>query len=204
MIVILASSNKGKIKEIQELLPQYEVIPYSKILGSFEIVEDGDSFQQNAIIKTKAVVEALKNINFNKEYIVISDDSGITVPELNNEPNIYSARYAGDNATDKQNNDKLLSKLKEKSIVKTTAYYTAALAIYYKENIYTTHGWMYGDVIDEARGEGGFGYDPLFIPKGYKETLGELPREIKKDLSHRTKALKLAMILIDSITKDGK
>jgi len=204
MIVILASSNKGKIKEIQELLPQYEVIPYSKILGSFEIVEDGDSFQQNAIIKTKAVVEALKNINFNKEYIVISDDSGITVPELNNEPNIYSARYAGDNATDKQNNDKLLSKLKEKSIVKTTAYYTAALAIYYKENTYTTHGWMYGDVIDEARGEGGFGYDPLFIPKGYKETLGELPREIKKDLSHRTKALKLAMILIDSITKDGK
>ncbi|MEA3512630.1 MAG: non-canonical purine NTP pyrophosphatase [Campylobacterota bacterium] len=201
MKIILASSNKGKIKQIEKLLPDYEVIPYSLILGSFEIVEDGDSFKANAIIKAKTIVEKLKEIDYKEDYIVISDDSGITVPELNNEPNIYSARYAGPNATDKQNNQKLISKLKEKGIKKTTAFYTACIAIGYKENIYTTHGWMYGEVIDTEIGEGGFGYDPLFIPDGFNDTLGVLEHSVKKDISHRAKALKLAMMIIKSVTK---
>ncbi len=201
MKIILASSNKGKIIEIQKLLPSFEVIPYSEILGSFEIIEDGYSFKENAIIKTKTVVEKLQGIKYNEDYIVISDDSGITVPILNNEPNIYSARYAGANATDKENNDKLISKLKLKNISKTKAFYTACLAIGYKNNIYTTHGWMYGDVIAESIGDGGFGYDPLFIPSGYTQTLGTLDVSIKKDLSHRTKALNLAMKLIKVIVK---
>ena len=201
MQIILASANKGKIKEIQKLLPQYEVIPYSEILGSFDIVEDGDSFKANAILKTKAVVNALDKINYSQEYIVISDDSGITVPELDNEPNIYSARYAGEGSTDKQNNEKLISKLKEKNISKTEAFYTACLAIGYKGEIYTTHGWMFGDVIDKCIGDGGFGYDPLFIPKGFYNTLGILENKVKKDLSHRTKALSLAMKLIKVLLK---
>ncbi len=199
MQIILASSNKGKIKELQKLLPTYDVIPYSDILGSFEIVEDGDSFQQNAILKIKAVTQALDKINYLQKYIVISDDSGITVPALNNEPNIYSARYAGVNATDEENNEKLISKLKEKNISKTQAYYTACLAIGYKDKIYTTHGWMYGDVIDKSIGDGGFGYDLLFIPNGYYNTLGILEDDVKKELSHRTKALSLAMKIIKVI-----
>ena len=201
MQIILASSNKGKIKELKKLLPQYEVIPYNKILGSFDIVEDGDSFKENAIIKTKTVIDALNKINYTQDYIVISDDSGITVPLINNEPNIYSARYAGENATDKENNDKLVSKLKEKNISKTRAFYTACLAIGYKGEIYTTHGWMYGDVIDKEIGDGGFGYDPLFIPDGYYNTLGILENKVKKELSHRTKALALAMKLIKVLLK---
>lgn len=201
MQIILASANKGKIKELQKLLPKYEVIPYSEILGSFDIVEDGDSFKANAIIKTKAVVDALNKINYSQEYIVISDDSGITVPALNNEPNIYSARYAGVDATDEQNNEKLILKLKEQNISKTKAFYTACLAIGYKGEIYTTHGWMYGDVIDKCIGDGGFGYDPLFIPDGYFNTLGILEDKIKKQLSHRTKALTLAMKLIEVLLK---
>ena len=201
MQIILASSNKGKIKEIQKLLPQYEVIPYSDILGSFDIVEDGDSFKANAILKVEAVRKALQDINYKEDHIIISDDSGITVLALNNEPNIYSARYAGVNATDKQNNEKLISKLKQLNISKTRAFYTACLAIGYKDEIYTTHGWMYGDVIDKEMGDGGFGYDPLFIPDGFKETLGTLDTSIKKDLSHRTKALNLAMRIIQVILK---
>ena len=201
MQIILASSNKGKIKEIQKLLPQYEVIPYSDILGSFDIVEDGDSFKANAILKVKAVRTALQDINYKEDHIIISDDSGITVLALNNEPNIYSARYAGVNATDKQNNEKLISKLKQLNISKTRAFYTACLAIGYKDEIYTTHGWMYGDVIDKEMGDGGFGYDPLFIPDGFKETLGTLDTSIKKALSHRTKALNLAMRIIQVILK---
>lgn len=201
MKIILASANKKKIEEIQGLLPKYEVIPYSELLGTFDIVEDGDSFQQNAIIKVKAIRAKLQSVDFKQEYIIISDDSGITVPSLNNEPNIYSARYAGVNATDKQNNEKLISKLKEKNIEKTTAFYTACIAIGYKEDIYTTHGWMYGDVTPHSMGEGGFGYDPLFIPNGYSDTLGILPQEIKKKLSHRTKALNLAILIINSLLK---
>lgn len=201
MKIILASANKKKIKEIQYLLPNYEVIPYSELLGEFEIVEDATSFKGNAILKLKAIVEKLQARDFSEEYIVISDDSGISVPVLNNEPNIYSARYAGIDATDKQNNAKLIAKLKEIGIEKTTAYYTACIAIAYKDDIYTTHGWMYGDVITQEVGEGGFGYDPLFIPKGYEETLGVLPQEIKKELGHRGKALKLAMVMINSLVK---
>ena len=201
MNIILASSNKGKIKEIQSLIPEYKVLPYSDILGIFDIDETGLTFQENAIIKAEAIMKKLKEINYNEEFVVISDDSGITVPILNNEPNIYSARYAGISATDKDNLNKLISKLKENNIQKTTAYYTACLAIGYKNKIYTVHGWMYGDVIPQAIGEGGFGYDPMFIPSGYNETLGELPNGVKKNLSHRSKALKLALKVIKSITK---
>jgi len=196
MNIIIASSNKGKIEEIQRWLPEDTVTAYSDILGSFEIEETGLTFQENAIIKAESIVSKLNSIGYDKEYIVISDDSGITVPALNNEPNIYSARYAGLDATDTQNNQKLISKLKEKNLERTQAFYTACLAIAYKNKIYTTHGWMYGDVIDEEKGDGGFGYDPLFIPNGYKNTLGVLDNSIKKKLSHRSKALSLAMKII--------
>ena len=200
MKIVLASSNKGKIKEIQKLLPDVEVVAYSDLLGSFEIVEDGKSFKENAIIKAKAVIKKLQEIGEN-DSIVIADDSGLTVPILDNEPNIYSARYAGMNATDKENNEKLISKLKEKNTERTEAFYTACLAIAYKENIYTTHGWMYGDVIDKSVGEGGFGYDPLFIPNGYDTTLGVLDENIKKKIGHRAQALYLAMKIINIILK---
>lgn len=202
MEIVLASSNKGKIKEIKKLLPDFEVVAYSDILGSFEIVEDGDSFKENAIIKAKAVMEKLQNKGCkDKDYIVIADDSGLSVPILNNEPNIYSARYAGVNATDKENNEKLISKLKEKKVEKTEAFYTACIAIAYKKDIYTTHGWMYGSVIDKIIGEGGFGYDPLFIPVGYETTLGLLNEDVKKKIGHRAQALSLAMKIMKIILK---
>ena len=201
MNIILASSNKGKIKEMQRWLPKYTVTPYSEILGSLQIEETGITFQENAILKVQAIVDKLKETKYDKKYIIISDDSGITVPALNNEPNIYSARYAGPDATDQENKAKLISKLNEKNISKTKAFYTACLAVAYKDNIYTTHGWMHGDVINEEKGEGGFGYDPLFIPEGYENTLGILGNNIKKELSHRSKALKLAMKVIGVILK---
>jgi len=201
MNIIIASSNKGKIVEIQRWLPEHTVTPYSEILGSFEIEETGKTFQENAIIKAKDIVKRLEESKYEKEYIVISDDSGITVPALNNEPNIYSARYAGENASDKENNAKLISKLNEKNITKTKAFYTACLAVAYKKEVYTTHGWMHGEVINQEKGDGGFGYDPLFIPDGYKNTLGILENSVKKELSHRSKALVLAMKVIGVILK---
>ncbi len=202
MKIIIASGNKGKIKEFKTLMPNDEVIPFKEVVGDMDIIEDGDTFKANAIIKVKAIYEKLHDeMKSTKDLLIISDDSGITVPALNNEPNIYSARYAGVDSTDKQNNAKLISNLKAKNIKKTTAYYTACIAIMYNNNIYTTHGWMYGDVIDKQIGEGGFGYDPLFIPNRYEETLGTLDIKIKKDLSHRSKALKLVMKLLKVILK---
>ena len=190
MKIIIASQNKGKIKEFKSLFGTKTVIPYTDILDDLDIEETGKTFQENAILKAKAVYNALK---INEEYIVIADDSGISVPALNNEPNIYSARYSGVNATDSENNLKLIAKLSAKKLSKTEAFYTACIAMMYKNEIYTVHGWMYGSVINEQRGDGGFGYDSMFIPNNNTKTLGELPFEVKKAFSHRTKALDLAL-----------
>ncbi len=195
MKIVIASGNKGKIEEFKKLMPDDEVVAFKDLIGEFEVEEDGSSFKENAIKKAQAIYEKIAD----DTALVIADDSGITVPAINNEPNIYSARYAGINATDKQNNEKLISKLKEKNLEKAEAYYTACISIVYKNETYTVHGWMYGDVIPKIIGEGGFGYDPLFIPKGFDKTLGELPHEVKKSFSHRSKALVLAKKVLDVI-----
>jgi XTP/dITP diphosphohydrolase len=193
MKIVVASGNRGKIKEIQEILKDYEVIPYTDLIEPFEIEETGKTFKENAIIKAKAVHERLP------EYIVLADDSGISVPALNGEPGIYSARYAGEGASDKDNLNKLIQELKKRGIKKTPAYYTAAIAIATPYGEFTAHGFMRGDVIDEARGNKGFGYDPMFIPKGYDKTLGELDSEIKQKISHRYKALELIKSVLKAI-----
>ena len=198
MKIVLASANKGKITEFQKLMPNDEVIAFSEILGKIEIVEDKDSFKGNAIKKAQTIYEELIKIGQN-DVIVISDDSGIKVPALNNEPGIYSARYAGEGSSDKQNNAKLIENLNKQNLEKTAAFYTACIAIVYKGEIYTVHGWMHGNVINKELGEGGFGYDPMFIANGFDKTLGELGYEAKKEFSHRTKALNLAKKVLDVI-----
>ena len=191
MRLIFASSNKGKIRELKSFFPDYDIVAYSEIIEPFEIEETGKTFKENAIIKAQAVYDKL-----DKNEIVIADDSGISVPALGNIPGIYSARFAGENASDKDNLYKLINELKKHNISKTKAFYTSAIAIASKYGIFTTHGFMYGDVIDEARGDNGFGYDPMFIPEGFDKTLGELEDNIKKEISHRTKALNLALHII--------
>jgi len=195
MRIIIASSNKGKIREIKDFLG--EVFPYTDFIEQIEIVENGKTFKENAIIKAKEIQKY-----FPKD-IVLADDSGISVPLLGNVPGIYSARYAGEDASDKDNLYKLINELKKRDIKKTSAFYTAAIAIATPYGIYTTHGFMYGDVIDEAKGDKGFGYDPMFIPKGYTKTLGELDSEIKKRISHRSKALELAKKIIKVIVQNN-
>ena len=198
MKIVLASGNKGKIKEFEKLMPNDEVVAFKEILGDIEIIEDKDSFKGNAIKKAQTIYDKLLEKGFSN-IIVISDDSGITVPALNNEPGIYSARYAGVNASDKENNAKLIKNLNLKTLEKTPAFYTACIAIVYKGEVFTVHGWMHGNVINKEKGEGGFGYDPMFIAKDFDKTLGELGYEAKKEFSHRTKALNLAKKVLDVI-----
>ena len=192
--IILASANQGKIKEIKQFFQGYEVLAYSDIIDEFEIIEDGDTFAKNANIKAKAVFDALP-----KEYkhdIILSDDSGISVPILKGAPGIYSARYAGINANAKDNLNKLINTLNEKNITKTPAFYTAAITIINNSHSNCVHGWMYGSVINKALGSNGFGYDPMFVPNNHSKTLGELQNDIKQKLSHRTQALHLASYFI--------
>ena len=193
MRIVLATSNKGKLREFKQMC-QDEVLPFSDLLGKFDIVEDGDTFAANALIKARTIYEKL-----GEEYMVISDDSGISLPILNGAPGIYSARYAGEDVTDKDNLYKLIETVKEKGLRSTPAYYTAAIAIVSKFGEYVVHGWMHGDVIDEARGDKGFGYDPMFIPAGFDKTLGELDDEVKKALSHRAQAMRLAQPIIQML-----
>jgi len=194
MQLVLASGNKGKIREFKQLLGG-EVLAFGEVIEPFEIVEDADSFAGNALLKARAIYDRLGD-----EYIIISDDSGISVPLLNGEPGIYSARYAGPNATTKDNLCKLIDEV-GKQADRTPAYYTAAIAIASKHGEAVVHGWMYGDVIAEARGDNGFGYDPMFIPTGYKHTLAELDDDAKSKISHRVKALALAKPIIDMLQK---
>ncbi|WP_434580511.1 RdgB/HAM1 family non-canonical purine NTP pyrophosphatase [Sulfurimonas sp. NW15] len=193
--LVLATSNKGKVREIKELCSEYEVVPYTDLIDAFEIIEDADTFQENALIKARAVYKALGNENA----IVLADDSGISVDVLEGAPGIYSARYGGEGADDKENLHKLMQDIKAKGVTNSPAHYTAAIAIVTKGIEKTVHGWMHGEVITEAKGEGGFGYDPMFVPLGYEKTLGELDEKVKKELSHRSQALKLAGKILKSL-----
>jgi XTP/dITP diphosphohydrolase len=195
MKLVLATGNKGKLREFKQMC-QDEVVAFSDLLGEFDIVEDGDTFAANALIKARTIYEKLGKKHPSDEYLVISDDSGISLPVLDGAPGIYSARYAGVGVTDKDNLYKLIEAVKEKGLHSTPAYYTAAIAIVSKYGEYVVHGWMHGDVIDEPRGGKGFGYDPMFIPKGFEKTLGELDDDVKSKISHRGKALELAKPII--------
>ena len=196
MKIVLATGNKGKLREFKKMC-DVEVIAFSEILGEMDIVEDADTFKGNALIKARTIYEKLQDENA----IVVSDDSGISVPLLGGIPGIYSARYAGEGATDKDNLYKLVDAVKEQGVEKTSAYYTAAIAIVSRHGEYVVHGWMHGDVLATTRGDQGFGYDPMFVPTGYDKTLGELDDEVKKAISHRGKALELAKPIIQMLQR---
>jgi XTP/dITP diphosphohydrolase len=159
-----------------------------------DIEENGLTFAENAIIKATAIAAKLPNM------LILADDSGLSVPVLNNEPGLFSARYAGNNATDAQNMQKLCDNLKLLKLSKTKAFYTAAISLVFNRQIFTTHGFCYGEVIDTPKGDNGFGYDPIFIPKGYEVTFGQLGDEIKLSLSHRAKALALTKLFLQKIS----
>jgi len=202
MKMVLATGNKGKLREFQQMCED-ELTAFSDLLGSFDIVEDGESFAANALIKARTIYDKLCSEYPDEEYLVISDDSGVSLPILDGAPGIYSARYAGEGASDKENLYKLIEAVKEKGVKSTPAYYTAAIAIVSRYGEYVVHGWMHGEVVDEARGDKGFGYDPMFIPAGHDKTLGELDDDVKSTISHRGKALELAKPIIKMLKSKG-
>ncbi|MEJ2103191.1 MAG: RdgB/HAM1 family non-canonical purine NTP pyrophosphatase [Ignavibacteriaceae bacterium] len=180
--IIFASKNEGKVKEVQHILDgiNAKIISLNDVGFKDEIPETADTFEGNAIIKAEAVYN-----QFNLP--TIADDSGIIAIQLSDEPGVYSARYAGENATDEENNKKLLERLKAFPEPHRGKFVCAAVYFFGGEFI-TTKGEVEGRIIKKPRGTNGFGYDPLFLPDGFDKTTAELPSEIKNKISHRFKA----------------
>lgn|SRR5690625_992853 len=184
--IMIASRNKGKIKEFTEFFRPYGIEVTS--LVDFETIPDieetGESFEENAKIKAEQVADIVR-------MPVLADDSGLTVDALDGAPGIYSARYAGEGSSDDENNEKLLEALRDVPKEKRTARFVCVLAISTpgEETVYYK-GYCEGEIAFEAKGENGFGYDPVFIAKGYDRTMAELSSEEKNAISHRRQAFK--------------
>ncbi|HDZ4940081.1 TPA: RdgB/HAM1 family non-canonical purine NTP pyrophosphatase [Campylobacter jejuni] len=199
MKIILATSNKHKVLELKEILKDFEIYAFDEVLTPFEIEENGKTFKENALIKAKAVFNALDKEQ-KKDFITLSDDSGICVDVLGGNPGIYSARFSG-KGDDKSNRDKLVSEMMKKGFKQSKAHYVAAIAMVGLMGEFSTHGTMYGQVIDTEKGENGFGYDSLFVPKGFDKTLAELSKDEKNNISHRFKALEIAKTILKILNK---
>lgn len=202
MIRILAgTSNKHKVQEFRSAFsPFQDRISLLKLddVPPFEMPEEnGNSFEENARIKADAVSGASSLLAF-------ADDSGLEVECLDNAPGIYSARYAGENASDADRIAKLLSEMKKSNSSNRKARFVCAMALAYKgKTVKVFRGEVSGVICETPSGSRGFGYDPVFIPDGYDVSFGELPAEIKESISHRAKALEqLAAFLKEQLKKD--
>jgi len=191
--IIFASKNEGKIKEVRHILNGViaEILSLNDVGFADEIHESADTFEGNAKIKARTIYNAFK-------LPTIADDSGIVALQLGNEPGVYSARYAGENAADEDNNLKLLERLKSFPEPHKGKFVCAAV-YYFGAEFIVVMGEIVGRIIKEPRGTNGFGYDPLFLPDGYDRTTAELPAEIKNKISHRYRAfVQLKKYLLES------
>jgi XTP/dITP diphosphohydrolase len=180
--IIFASLNEGKIKEVRDILGDVNIhiLSLSDVDFNGDIEEHGKTFEENAKIKAAAI--------FNKYRLpTIADDSGLVVEQLNGEPGIFSARYAGEYATDEDNNKKLLENLKSLPEPHKAKFVCSAV-YYFGGDFFSALGEVYGTIIKEPHGNFGFGYDPLFVPNGYSLTSAELEPKIKNKISHRFNA----------------
>lgn len=190
--LILASNNKKKIIEMKEILKELDIEVKSLENENIDIdvIEDGETFEENAKKKAKEIYEFLLKRG-DKEFIVLADDSGLAVDYLNGEPGIYSARYAGEHGNDKKNNEKLLEKLSGVPKENRGAKFICQLAMFTDRGEYfRVTGEAKGYVIEELHGAAGFGYDPLFFYEQLNKTFAELTSEEKNEISHRGNALK--------------
>ena len=189
MELILASRNKKKIREVEAILadhfPGIHILSLDDIGFSGDIEENGITFEENALIKARTALSASGN-----RYAAIADDSGLAVDALNGAPGVYSARYAGDHGDDAANNALLLKNLAHLPVEQRTARFVCCIALVYPDGReITVRGETEGLIIDDARGDGGFGYDPYFYYQPFGKTFSELTAEEKNAISHRGKAI---------------
>ena len=185
--IVFATGNQDKMREIRMIMEDLEipVISMKEAGVSADIVEDGSTFEENAMIKARAIAKMLP------EDIVMADDSGLAIDFLNKEPGIYSARYLGEKTSYDIKNNKILERLKDVPAEKRTARFVCAVAAVFPGNKEVIgYGTMEGRIADHIAGENGFGYDPIFWLDDYGCTSAEISPEQKNELSHRGKALR--------------
>ncbi|PED08361.1 non-canonical purine NTP pyrophosphatase [Bacillus pseudomycoides] len=186
--VVVATKNIGKVREFAELFERFDL--EVKSLHDFphieEVEETGETFEENALLKADSLCKQLN-------LIVIADDSGLIVDALNGNPGVRSARYAGEQKDDQANIDKVLTGLDGISMEKRTARFYCALAVAFpeenKESV-IVNGTCEGKILEQRRGENGFGYDPIFYVEEYKRAMAELTSDEKNEISHRGRALR--------------
>ena len=196
--LVLASGNKGKLAEFQRLLEGLDVQIHSmkEYPEIGEIVEDGSTFAENALIKARAVCKATGKP-------AMADDSGLAVDALNGAPGIYSARFAGEQRSDADNNAKVLQLLEGVEDGKRTARFFCVIAIVLPDGReYTVEGTCEGTILHALQGEGGFGYDPLFYVESLDKTFAELTMEEKNHISHRGHANRKAVEIIRGLKSE--
>lgn len=190
--IILATSNRHKAEELKRILNDYEIKTLTDIEYEEDIIEDGDTFEENALIKARAIHTVTNQT-------VIADDSGLCVQYLKGQPGIYSARYAGEHKSDKDNNQKLLNELKNvKGEDRKATFISAAAVVFSDGSQYVTRGEVQGSIGFEELGSGGFGYDPLFICDENNRTYAQMDAEEKDIISHRKRAFVKLKPIIDT------
>jgi len=190
MNLVFASNNAHKLYEVKAILaPSHVEVKSLNDIGFYEDIEEtGLTFHENAAIKVNAIYKA-KGID------CFADDSGLEVEALNNQPGVFSARYAGQHGNHEANNQKLLKELEGKSNRK--ACFKTVIALLMDGKIHYFEGRVDGVIAEELSGDKGFGYDPLFIPEGYDRTFADMPAEIKNSISHRKRALEAMLVFLN-------
>ena len=186
MRILVATMNAGKLREYERLLddvPGLELETMASIAQKVDVDEDRDTFAGNALKKATEIAKLAG-------MPCLADDSGLEVDALGGRPGVYSARYAGEDASDAQNNAKLLDELSDTADQQRTARFRCAIAVVDESGseLATVDGACEGRIGREPRGTHGFGYDPLFVPDGYTQTMAELGPETKNEISHRAQA----------------
>lgn len=191
--LIFASHNKGKIKEIRELLAPLNItVKTSDDIEIPDVEETGTTFAENSLLKSSAIAKMTG-------IACIADDSGLCVDALNGAPGVYSARYAPNRDFDK-GMEKLLTEMKESSNKSRSAHFSCVISLAYPDGKYEIfEGRVDGHIAEKKQGNGGFGYDPLFIPDGFDKSFAELGSEIKNNISHRARAMQKLLAYLKSL-----
>ena len=193
--IVLATGNKDKAREIKAMLDHKFEVKTMKDMGiDIEIIEDGDTFEDNALIKVRAIQPFVKD----SEMIIMGDDSGLSVDALDGAPGIYSARYAGEDVTYRDNNEKLLKAMRDVPEGKRGAEFVSAIAMILPDGQeLTVRGTVRGRIAFDFMGEEGFGYDPLFIVEETGKSYAQMAPEEKNDISHRARAVARAKQILE-------
>jgi XTP/dITP diphosphohydrolase len=194
--LLIATRNAGKIRELSELLSNLplRLRHLSEFPRMEEVEETGETFAANAELKARLYSRGTN-------LWTLADDSGLEVDALGGAPGVFSARYAGANASDAERNARLLTELSATKDAERTARFICAIALYEPEaaTAQIFAGTCEGRISEQPRGDKGFGYDPLFVPKGYTHSFGELPDELKQQISHRAQALRAVRAYLDGL-----